>query len=101
MTSWTTERSELETVLEDSIETMTDNDLQPRDWEVFIDEGELWANVWFDTVPSMSLAEQKEAGMEIVKAALREHETQLPLTVNANYQTDTVEDGIACWWNAP
>lgn len=101
MTSWTTEYDELTTVLEASIDTMTNEGLQPRDWEVSIDNGELWANVWFDTTSAMTLDEQKTAGMEVIKDALQEHDTQLPLTVNANYQTDAVADGIACWWHAP
>jgi len=86
---------------------MREEDLSPRDWDVTIFESvepdtgdtELWANIWFEADPIDTLDGRREQAMNILKQALKDH-THLPLVVNANYQTDVGDDGIACWWSA-
>ena len=104
---WQPEQSELRTAIEECLPEMRDGDLYPRDWEVTIFESvepdsgdtELWANIWFELEPNNTLDTRREQAMEVLKRSLKDH-THLPLVVNANYQTDVVDDGIACWWSA-
>jgi len=86
---------------------MREAGLLPRDWEVTIYESvepdcgdtELWANIWFKPEPTDTLGKRREQAMDILKGSLKDH-THLPLVVNANYQKDVADDGIACWWSA-
>lgn len=90
---------ELREIIIASVEEMDEQELDPRDWEVYTDSGELWANIWFTDNKDGSLAARKATAMRIVRKELQKRSTRLPSVVNANFQTDTSEDGIACWWN--
>jgi len=97
---WGERREKLEGVVVESVEKMNRGGLKPADWEVYVDEGELWMNIWFDDDPKHTLEEQKSDGMEIFKQVLNKSDTGLPTTINVSYQEDTLTDGISCWWDS-
>lgn len=93
------EHSDLQRIMAEAFEQMASEELAPTDYDVYVECGELWANIWFTEDAETALEARKERAMEIVKERIRTAETSLPVTVNANYQIDATETGIACWWH--
>lgn len=94
----TTEEDDLMMVIEQSIEQMEGENLAPDDWEVYTENDELWANIWFKSGAEMPLEDRKERALPIIQEVLTESTSSLPVSVNANFQADATERGIACWW---
>lgn len=98
-------QNSLTAVVKNAISEMTEFGLQPDDWivdtrsEPHASADELWITIWFAETADFTLTEQREEGLVILKEALKDADTGLPMVVNANYEDDVAETGIACWWN--
>jgi hypothetical protein len=89
-------KSEVEQVIEESVNGMRDANLSPRSSDVYLDGDELFANIWFND-GDITGNREKQA-MIILRQKLNEADLSIPTTVNANYQIDVKEDMIVAWW---
>lgn len=88
--------SELEQVIEESVNEMRDANLSPRSSDVCLDGNELLANIWFDA-GDITTNREKQA-IIILRQKISKADISIPTTVNASYQIDPEEDMIIARW---